>query len=216
MILIGQYDSPFVRRVAVTLHTYRLPFERQPYSVFSQIGLVRLHNPLVRVPVLVLEEDGKKEMLIDSSAIIDHLDEEVGRNTRAMIAPDGPDRRKVLQLTAMAQGVAEKVIQLFFERHFHDAKTVSRDWESRCISQIETGLEALEAACPEQHWFMGERMTHADVMTGCMLGHLVLRVPDLWPEKKYKKLKRFARSCEVNKAFIAARIGENETVPPRQ
>lgn len=65
MILIGQYDLPFTRRVAITLHTYRMPFERQPYSVFSNIGLVRLHNPLVRVPVLVIEQDGSKEMLID-------------------------------------------------------------------------------------------------------------------------------------------------------
>jgi glutathione S-transferase len=215
MILIGQYDSPFVRRVAVTLHTYRMPFERQPYSVFGQIGLVRLHNPLVRVPVLVIEDDGKKEMLIESGAIIDYLDEQAGRHSRALIAPEGPERRKVLQLAGLAQGISEKVLHLFFERYFHDAKSISKDWESRCIGQIETGLEALDAACPEQHWFFGERISHADIMAGCMIGHLALRVPDLWPESKYKKLRRFARSCELNKAFIAARISDNETMPAR-
>jgi glutathione S-transferase len=215
MILIGQYDSPFVRRVAVTLHTYRMPFERQPYSVFSQIGLVRLHNPLVRVPILVIEEDGKKEMLLDSNAIVDYLDEEAGRKSFALIPDKGADRRKILQLTMLAHGISEKVLHLFMERYFHDAKSVSKDWESRCISQIETGLEALDAACHDEHWFMGDRISHADVMAGCMISHLILRVPDLWPDRKYKKLKRFASRCEMNKAFIAARIGENETVPAR-
>jgi glutathione S-transferase len=215
MILIGQYDSPFTRRVAITLHTYRMPFERQPYSVFSNIGLVRLHNPLVRVPILVLEEDGNKEMLIDSNAIIDHLDEVVGRKSRAMIPDSGPERRRVLQLTALAHGISEKVLHLFMERYFHDAKTISKDWENRCISQIETGLEALDAACVDEHWLTGDRISHADIMTGCMISHLTLRVPDLWPETKYKKLRKFATRCEFSKAFMAAKISDNETIPAR-
>jgi glutathione S-transferase len=215
MILIGQYDSPFTRRVAVTLHTYRMPFERQPYSVFSNVGLVRIHNPLVRVPVLVIETDGVKEMLIDSGAIIDYLDEQVGRKSRAMIPEQGPERRRVMQLTALAQGISDKVIHVFMERYFHDEKSISKDWEERCVSQIETGLEALEAACVDEHWLTGERMSHADVMTGCMISHLALRVPDLWPENKYKKLRKFATRCEYNKAFMAAKISENETIPAR-
>ncbi len=215
MILIGQYDSPFTRRVAITLHTYRMPFERQTYSVFSNIGLVRLHNPLVRVPVLVIEQDDKKEMLIDSNAIIDYLDEEAGRKSRALIPESGPERRRVLQLTMLAHGISEKVLHLFFERYFHDANSISKDWESRCIGQIETGLEALDVACVDEHWLTGDRITHADIMTGCMISHLALRVPDLWPETKYKKLRKFATRCEFNKAFMAARIGENETIPAR-
>ncbi len=212
MILIGQYDSPFVRRVAVTLHTYRLPFERQPYSVFSNVGLVRLHNPLVRVPALVLDD---KEILIDSNAIIDHLDEVVGRKSRALIPDAGAERRRVLKLCFIAQGIAEKVVQLFMERYFHDTAGLSKDWENRCISQIETGLEALDEACTDEHWLTGERITHADIMTGCMISHLVLRVPDLWSDRKYKKLRKFSSRCELNKAFIAARIGANETIPDR-
>jgi glutathione S-transferase len=211
MILIGQYDSPFVRRVAVTLNTYRIAFERQPYSVFGDIGHVRVRNPLVRVPILVLD-DG--ETLIDSGAIIDHLDEVVGRQTRALIAHEGAERRRVNYLTAMAEGCAEKVVQLFFERYFHTAEFVSKDWQSRCVGQIETALEALEAAV-EPHWFMGDRISHADIMTGCMIGHLQLRVPELWPETKYKKLHGLAMRCELNKAFAAARISANETVPDR-
>src|SRR4029079_12876218 len=52
MILIGQYDSPFVRRVAIALTLYDLPFEHRPWSVFGDADKVRTYNPLVRVPIL--------------------------------------------------------------------------------------------------------------------------------------------------------------------
>jgi glutathione S-transferase len=210
VILIGQYDSPFVRRVAVTLHTYRMAFERQPYSVFSNIGHVRVYNPLVRVPALILD-DG--EALIDSSAIIDHLDELAG-DVRSIMPAEGPDRRKILQLTSLAHGVAEKVIQLFFERYFHEPTHRSPDFEKRCIDQIESGLAALDSAVKE-HWFFGDRISHADVMTGCMLGHLQLRVPDLYPDGKYKNLGIFQSRCELFAGFAASRISANETIPAR-
>ena len=35
MILIGQYDSPFVRRVAIAMRLYGLPFEHKPWSTFG-------------------------------------------------------------------------------------------------------------------------------------------------------------------------------------
>ena len=70
MILVGQYDSPFVRRVAVTLHHYGMPFERQVLSVFADAAAVRAVNPLGQVPALRLD-DG--ETLFDSAAILDWL-----------------------------------------------------------------------------------------------------------------------------------------------
>ncbi len=210
MILIGQFDSPFVRRVAVTLHTYRIAFERQPYSVFSNIGHVRTYNPLVRVPTLILD-DG--EVLIDSSLIIEHLDELVGAS-KALIHADGAERRKVLQLTALGHGVAEKVIQLFFERYFHEPHQRSAAFEGRCVDQIQSALGILEARCRE-HWFFGDRISHADIMVGCMLGHMQLRVPDVFAEQKFAQLVAFQQRCELNRAFAAARIGANETIPSR-
>src|SRR5262249_57239123 len=85
MILIGQYDSPFVRRVAVTLHCYDLPFERRVLSVFTDFDAMLTINPLGKVPVLQLD-DG--ERLFDSRAILDYLD--------SLVAPDrrfGASRR---------------------------------------------------------------------------------------------------------------------------
>ena len=87
MILVGQFDSPFVRRVAVTLNHYHMPYTRNPISVFRDVSEVQKINPLVRVPSLILETG---EVLIDSSAIIDHLDEMAGP-ARALLPPETRD-----------------------------------------------------------------------------------------------------------------------------
>ena len=208
MILVGQYDSPFVRRVAVTLHAYRLGFERNPLSVFGDFDYLKSINPLRRVPALIL--DGG-EILIDSGAIIDHLDEVVGPN-RAMVPRQGPDRRRILQLVAIAHGTAEKVVNLTLERFFNVGHERNGKFEQRCIAQIETGLAALEKAAGA-HRLAGEHMSHADVMTACMIGHLKLRVLELFPEGTYPKLNELVTRCELNHSFVAARIGANETMP---
>ena len=94
--LIGHYDSPFVRRVGISLHILGMPFERQLLSVFSNADELRSYNPVGRVPALVLD-DG--EVLIDSAAILDHLDEVVGPQ-RALMPGSGKARRDALQTTA--------------------------------------------------------------------------------------------------------------------
>ena len=86
MILVGQFDSPFVRRVAVTLNHYHMPYTRNPISVVRDVGEMQKINPLVRVPSLILETG---EVLIDSTAIIDHLDEMAGP-ARALTPAHGP------------------------------------------------------------------------------------------------------------------------------
>ena len=74
MLLIGVNRSPYTRRVAVTLKAYGLPFEQRDLSGFGNRAEVRAANPLGRIPALVLDNG---ETLVDSAAIIDHLDEVV-------------------------------------------------------------------------------------------------------------------------------------------
>ena len=112
MFLIGQYDSPFVRRTAIALKLYGIPFEHRPWSTFGDADKIAPYNPLLRVPVLVL--DGG-EALVDSAVILDHLDETVGPE-RAMLARSGPARRKQLRTIALATGLGDKAVSLIYER----------------------------------------------------------------------------------------------------
>ena len=210
MILVGQYDSPFVRRVAVTLHHYHMPFTRKPLSVFGDFKEMGGLNPLVRVPALILESG---EVLIDSGAIIDHLDHMAGQS-RSLTPVHGAERRKVLKTTAIATGVMEKAMATFLERRFHDQKTISREWETRCLSQLNAGLVELEKQCGTP-WFSDLHMTQSDVSIGCMIGYIKLRVPEVFPTDKYPKLHRLAMHCEMREEFAACRPGANETVPAK-
>jgi glutathione S-transferase len=211
MILVGQFDSPFVRRVAVTLHHYHMPYTRNPLSVFRNAKEMQKINPLLRVPALILE-DG--ETLIDSSAIIDYLDEKAGP-ARALTPAHGPQRRKVLQAVALATGTSEKAVAVFFEGLFHEAKTVSAEFEKRGIGQITTALQKLEHDCGSP-WFFDNHMCQADVTIGCMIGHLKTRLPELFPADKYPKLHALALHCEMRDEFVMARPSPDETVPARK
>jgi glutathione S-transferase len=112
LCLIGHYDSPFVRRVGVSLHILGMPFERQLLSVFSNAGELRAYNPVGRVPALVLE-DG--EVLVDSAAILDHLDEVAGPE-RALMPASGAARRDAMQKIVLATGINDKAVAITYER----------------------------------------------------------------------------------------------------
>ena len=211
MILVGQYDSPFVRRVAVTLHHYHMPFDRNTLSVFRNVPKMRKINPLVRVPALILQSG---EVLIDSGAIIDHLDE-VASPARALVPPHGVERRKIMQATALAAGATDKAAQIFYERNFHSTRCISKDWEKRCLGQLSAALAQLESQCGAP-WFFDMHMSHADVMTGCLIGYLKLRLPDTFPLKKYPKLHGLALHCEMHEEFVRSRISPDETAPAKK
>ena len=138
MILIGQYDSPFVRRVAIAMRRYEIAYEHRPWGVFSDGERIAELNPLRRVPTLVLD-DG--EVLVESGAILDALDEQVGE-ARALLPARGAVRRQGLKVIALATGFADKAVSLFYETFFHP--TPSEPWTARLRSQIGDTLDALE------------------------------------------------------------------------
>ncbi|KIG08591.1 glutathione S-transferase family protein [Caballeronia concitans] len=165
MILIGQYDSPFVRRVAIALSLYGIAFEHRPWSVFRDADKIAPFNPLIRVPTLVLDSG---DVLIESAMILDYLDEQAGA-AQALIASEGDERREALKICALATGFADKAVALVYERVLH--KETSQAWVSRCTGQVERVLDALEAdraARPSPFWF-GDAIGHADIAVACAL-----------------------------------------------
>ena len=196
MFLIGQYDSPFVRRVAIALRLYGLPFEHRPWSTFGDADTIAPYNPLRRVPTLVLD-DG--EALIESTAILDYLDELVGPE-KAMIAGNGEARRRVLKICALGSGLADKAVSLIYERVLR--KDQLKLWVERCEAQISGVLDVLEkerADVATPFWF-GERIGHADIMVACALRFTGEAHPALF-DARYPTLKAHAARCEALPLF---------------
>ena len=198
MILIGQYDSPFVRRVAVALELYGLPYEQRPWSVFGDADKLAQFNPLRRVPTLVAD-DGVA--LIESAAILDWLDEQVGP-TRALIAEAGLERRAALKVCALATGLADKAVSLVYERVIHERGTPV--WVDRCRAQIGGVLGVLEAdrSGRGDHWF-GDRIGHADIMVACALRFVREAHPGVFDAARWPALAAHADACEALPAFQA-------------
>ena len=197
MILIGQFDSPFVRRVGIALTLYGLAFEHRPWSVFGDADQIRAYNPLIRVPTLVLDSG---DVLVDSPTIIDFIDSLVPPGRRLFPVAE-PDRHRAMAVAALGTGLADKAVSLFYERRLH--QQTSDIWVDRCRRQIEGVLEALEtgrAGRDTPCWF-GEGPGHADIAVAAALRFIAEAHPGLVAWSAYPALSAFAERMEALPEF---------------
>lgn len=207
MILIGQYDSSFVRRVGIALKLYGLPFEHRPWSIFSDVHKIRPLNPLTRVPTLVLDDE---DVLVDSHLIISHLESLVPAE-RSLWPAAEPDRHRAFKVTGLATGLADKGVSLFYEQQLHEK--MSQLWVERCRAQIAGALSMLEEDRAERqgpYWF-GERMGHADIAVACAIRHSTEALPDAVAMQDYPAL--FAH-CERLEALPVFQEISQPFIPP--
>ncbi len=198
MILIGQYDSPFVRRVAIALRLYEMPFEHRPWSTFGDAAKVAAFNPLMRVPTLVLNTG---EALLESHAILDALDQ-LAPPAIVMMPAGGAERREAMRVCALATGLADKAVSLFYEGAIHKRET--QVWVDRCQSQIAGCLRELEVsrAKHDSAWWFGPSIGHADIAVGCVLRFLGDAHPGLFDlAEGWPLLAAHAARCETLDVF---------------
>ncbi len=195
MILVGQYDSPYVRRVAVSLRVLGFSYRHDQRSVFGDFDSMRQTNPLGRVPSLVLP-DG--EVLIDTWAILDWLDQQVGPE-RALLPAAGAPRRRALRLVALATGAIDKLGALVYERLIRPSAYRWPEWMERCRTQ---GMGAVEALAREP-WQAHDRLDQTEITTACTIGWLRLTGLGLVPEGRCPTLDALCARCEALPAFVA-------------
>jgi glutathione S-transferase len=199
MILIGMFDSPFVRRVAVSLRLLEVPFEHRNWSAYRDFELIRQFNPLGRVPALVLP-DG--EVLIDSNAILDFLDDSAGPG-RALLPRSGVERRRALHIIALALGAADKGILLLEDTLFRPRAKSYEPRIDRFRSQMHGALAEIDRLAQMQidEWMVAGRMTQADITLTCVFGFLcdALQLGQSWV--LYPGLTALSARCEGLPAF---------------
>lgn len=202
MILVGQYDSPFVRRVAIALHHYGLPFERRVLSVFRDFDALLAIHPAGKVPALIM--DG--ETLVDSRAIIDILDGEAPAGRR-LAPPPGPARRRVLTIEAVGITLAEKVYERGIERTRRAPGTSDPAWCARLDRQVAAIGEWLEARL-EADWFQGP-FTRADLAVAVAVQYRDRVLPDA---PRPPRLDAHRRRCEALEAFARVPDARDEAL----
>ena len=195
MILVGQYDSPFVRRVAISLRLLGFAYEHDTRSVFGDFDAMRQTNPLGRIPSLILDSG---EVLIDSIAILDWLDETVGP-VNALLPRSGAARRHALQRVALAIGAVDKAGASAYERMIRPPAYRWPDWIRRCRTQAAGAIAALGA----MDWPETARLDQAQITTACMLRYLQMTDAELLPRGRYPALEALSARCEARPEFRA-------------
>jgi glutathione S-transferase len=206
-ILYGRHASPFVRRVAVSLRLYGIEYRHVPLMPFGpdKAELAKF-NPVARVPALQLD-DG--EMLIDSAAILDHLDSIVGPE-RSLTPAAGPLRRRVLALTAVALGASEKLVAGLYERHFRPREAWHAPWLTLCDDQVRDGFVWLDAAFAGP-WFTGAELTQADITVAVFWLFGRAKRPRFFAGLGCDRLDELAERLQATPAFQAT-MPEPETL----
>lgn len=197
MILIGQFDSPFVRRVGVALRLYGIPFEHRPWSVFSDADKVAQLNPVVRVPTFVT---GHGLAFGGTDAILDYVDSLVPAERR-LYPQAQPARVEAMAVSALASGLSDKAVALFYERVMHERP--SPTLAARFESQIRGAATALEREREKAGgaWWQGAGIGHCDIAVACAIRHCVEALPDVLDMGALPALAAHCSRCEALPVF---------------
>lgn len=197
MKLIGLYDSPYVRRVAVSMRLYGFDFEHVALSVFRHQDEMRKINPMLKVPMLVLDSG---EKLVESSFILDYLDGEVAPEKR-LTPQSGAPRRLIQQQCATALLASEKAVQIVYETTLRPAEFSYMPWVERCKAQMHTAFGMMEAAPPSEA-LAGAALTQADVTRAVVYRFAQYVLSTEFPAGRYPQLDALSTYCEALPAFL--------------
>ncbi|MDE1183879.1 glutathione S-transferase family protein [Paraburkholderia sp.] len=205
MQLIGKLDSPYVRRVAIALAVLDLPFERRDVSVFRDYDAFAKINPVVKAPTL-FEDDGT--MLLDSTLILDYLDQKVDP-ARRLMPQDIATRLRALQVIGLALAATEKVMQIVYERNLRPAERQHEPWIDRVTTQMHAAFHALDTQLgtlignrdAHDAWLLGDRLMLPDITVAVTWFFTHDLLPGAIDPADYPSIAAFAARAETLPAF---------------
>lgn len=198
MRLIGMLDSPYVRRVAVSLKLMAIPFELEQISVFRGFAQFEAINPVVKAPTLVTD-DGL--VLMDSTLILDHAERLSGPD-RSLMPGGGRARDEALRVIGLALAANEKAVQIVYERNLRPAEKQHQPWFDRVRGQLLNAFGVLEKEMARQSgWFGGGRILQPDVTVAVAWRFARFVAPEIVVEGEFPRLAAHSARAEALPAF---------------
>lgn len=207
MILVGQFDSPFVRRAAVALNFHQIPFERQVLSVFEDFDAMLEINPLGKVPTLILPTG---EHLFDSRAIVEYV-ETLRPSGRTLTPSDPGTYRSMLQVEAVGLGLAEKTYERAIEFARRSEGTHDPVWIARLGSQINSALRWLTDRLSSDG-FIDNTFTRADLAVTVALTYMAEKLPQFLEAEAFAPLRAYRERTEARPIFADAAHSTSEAL----
>lgn len=200
MQLIGMLDSPYVRRVAISLQLLGLPFSHRSLSVFSTFDEFRRISPVVKAPSLVCD-DGT--VLLDSTLILDYA--QALARPRTLLPADAAELRRDLNVLGLALAACEKSVQIVYEHRVRPPEKLHQPWLDRVTGQMLIALDALEAEVARRPLpAASESLTQAAVTTGVVWHFIHATLPHALPADRFQALRAFSARAEALPEFMAA------------
>jgi glutathione S-transferase len=209
MKLIGMLDSPYVRRVAISLQMLGLRFEHQPLSVFRHFDAFKVINPVVKAPTLVCD-DGT--VLLDSTLILQYA--EVLASPRSLKPSSTEALQDDLRLTGLALAACEKSVQIVYERLLRPAEKQHAPWVARVSDQLLAACDAIEQQLDRHAPPVAEETLTQGAITAAVAWHFIQAMTaDAVPAGRYARLQAFSAAAEELPAFRAAPHGDGTCHP---
>ena len=204
MKLIGMLDSPYVRRVAISLQLLGLRFEHQSLSVFRTFAQFQQINPVVKVPTLICE-DGT--VLMDSSLILQYA--EALARPKSLMPAALPELQVALRYVGLALAACEKAVQIVYEHNLRPAEKLHQPWLTRITGQLRAALGAIEDELARRPLAAGpDSIDQAGISVAVAWQFAQQMIPEVVPAADYPRLAAFSAAAEALEVFRAAPHGE--------
>ena len=201
MKLYGSRTSPYVRKVRIVMIEKRIECDFVEENVWSADTSVTLHNPLTKIPVLVLD-DGMA--LYDSRVVAEYLD---GVTPVSRLIPDGGrERAMVKRWEALGDGIADAGIAIFLERK-RELGVQNKDWIARQLGKVNSAIAAAARELGDRDYCHGLSLTLGDISLACALLWMEFRMPEIQWRTNHPNLKKWVERLEVMPSFV-------DTKPP--
>jgi glutathione S-transferase len=180
-----------------------MPFEHRPVSVFRHFDQFREINPVVKAPTFI-DDDGMQ--LIDSSLILDYLDQCVSPQARLM-PQDNTVRRQAVRLIGFALAACEKTVQIIYERNLRPQEKQHGPWLERVQTQLNAAYDILErdvTPARDKGWLCGDRLMQPDITVAVAWRFTQHALPGVIESSRYPGLAALSARAEALPAFVGA------------
>ena len=193
--LISATPSPYARKVRIALAEKGIPFELVTEVPWNSTTATPKHNPLEKLPVLILEDGGS---VYESRFILEWIE---ARHPTPPMLPDGIDAvLAARQIEVVADGVCDALVLLFWEKHRPEEQQ-STEWKARQMRKVDGGMRALADWAGGRTFIVGDRFGLADIATGTVCRYLDVRFPDYPWRARHPSLSAYSDRMEQRPSF---------------
>lgn len=200
MRLIGMLDSPYVRRVAISLKMLNLPFSHESLSVFRTFGAFSKINPVVKAPSLVTDEG---VVLMDSCLILEYA-ERIAEPALGLTPAEITHFTRSQRIIGLALAACEKSVQIVYEHDLRPSEKRHQPWLDRVHGQLADAYRLLEAEVQQADpWIFADRPLQADITSAVAYRFTREMLPDVIAAGEYPALAALSEKSEASEAFLA-------------